>query len=219
MAIFYWTRLLADYQLSVPINLGDAIFVEIDDSEISHVLESVLVQHNDHVAAEIDLGNTVEIAESALGKLVELTVLEHYRAQILQLVQQLSRHVVETAGRTHRKRQFFEIVLRCKVIPHGIVLLEFAQYPAIGVDSILQSLIVAVAIDRCILALNVADVHLLRFLHGFLFAARPRHRQTRRCEQDCQQQQFKDKGIVQKPAHHDPKTENRKFRSSIVLQL
>lgn len=62
---------LVNYQLFVPIYLGDAIIVETDDSEISHVLEGVLVQDNDRVAVEIDFGNIVEIAKSVLGNLVK----------------------------------------------------------------------------------------------------------------------------------------------------
>lgn len=207
------------YRLSVPINLGDAIIVEIDDREISHVLEGVLAQQDDHVAAEIDLGNTVEIAKSALVKLVEPPILEHDHAQILQLVQQLTGHVVEATDLTHRKRQFFEMDLRCEVIPHGILPLELAQYPAIDVAGVLQANIVAVAVHRCLLALNIADVHLLRLLDNFLFAARLRHRQTGRSEQDCQQQHFKDEGVVQKLKHYDPETENLKFCLSMALQL
>lgn len=134
------------------------------------------MQQDDHVAAEIDLGNIVEIAKSALVNLMEPPILEYDHAQILQLAQQITGHVVEAADLMYRKRQFFEMDLRFEVSPHGISPIELAQDPAIDVAGILQADVVAVAVDRCLLALNVADVHLLRLLDNFLFAARFRHR-------------------------------------------
>jgi len=93
------------------------IFVEIDGSEISHVLEGVLVQHEDHVVVEIDLDNTVKIVKSALVKIMEPPISERDYTQILQLLQYLTGHEFELARSTHREYQFFEMSLQYKVIP------------------------------------------------------------------------------------------------------
>jgi len=142
-----------------------------------HSLEGIIAQFDNHVAAEIDLDNAAEITKSVTGKLMEFSMLEYDYAQILQIAQQMIGYVVEAVELTHRKRQFFELGLRFKIIPHGIGPLELAQYQATDDTGIMQA-VVAIAIDRCLLAQNVADVHLLRLLNVFLFIARLRHRQT-----------------------------------------
>jgi len=136
-----------------------------------HSFKGIIAQFDNHVAAEIDLDNAVEIAKSVTGKLMKLSMLEYDYAQILQILQQMIRYVVEAVELTHRKRQFFELGLRFKIIPHWIAPFELAQYQATDDTGIMQA-VVAVAIDRCLLAQNVTDVHLLRLLNIFLFVAR-----------------------------------------------
>lgn len=79
--------------MHLPVDLGDPILVQVDNSQVLHILESMLPQSADEIPAQIDLGDRGQIGERVLSQFADLSILERDLLQVLQLPQHLCRYV------------------------------------------------------------------------------------------------------------------------------